>query len=224
MSLQTLGDAFGQKLCRKCGAPINPKFEYCFEHKDEGRTGNRGTPSSRTGRQGNRPSRPRDSGKASSPREVYPESAVTFESYLSELNEKQYFVAATGDEPQPKCIREELLTEHARVVALQLVKSNVTTSQLRRFFNLARGIEQQLKADDPFTVMSSQVARLPSQAASLVGREQSREQRERLEDLHRFIVANANLARRSREDFLKGFLPHFESVKAGKIAGPAPAI
>lgn len=220
--MQTLGDKFPKKHCKVCGKEIEARFDYCLAHKDEGRKtggGPRGpfpVGSGRLGeRSGGRPGGRSSGGQArghaggNRSNSVYPEPGITFEEYLEALRKDGYFTTGV-----PQVIREELLTEQARAVALRLVESNISTSQLRRFFNQARDLEQKLADHRAFAIITGALARLPAQAANLVGRESSGSQRERLEDLHSFIVINTDKARASETAFKHGFLPHFECVLA----------
>ena len=189
--------------CNQCGKDLYPKESWrtncfdCFRNNKSqgGRPGN--TAQASHSRQASRPIQ----------RVIYADPVLSFADYLAEIKEKKYF--RDSDK-----IREDLLTEHARVVALQLVDSEVSAGQIRRFFSKARSIEQKLDTQTPFDSIKGDLEKMQPHAANIVGREQSAGKRERLECLHEFIVANVNLAKESESAFRKGFLPHFESILA----------
>jgi len=81
----------------------------------------------------------------------------------------------------------------------------VTSTQLRRFFNQARAIEQQSL---PFARLKEEILNLKPIAAASVGRGTAPQ------IFKVFIDTNVDLAIQSAESFSRGFLTHFQSVVA----------
>lgn len=111
-------------------------------------------------------------------------------------------------------LKAELVTEHANRVAKTLADAGVTTGQIRRFFTMARSIEQRLDATGDFAAVVPEVASLQPFAASVIGREQNEQTRRNLEVFRQFIERNSALAQKDEKSFRKGFLPHFQYVVA----------
>jgi CRISPR type III-A-associated protein Csm2 len=130
-----------------------------------------------------------------------------FDGYLKQLSQHGYF-------NEQGYLRAELRVEEAEMVARVLVGASVTTAQLRRFFTMARSLEQRLTAGHSFDAIVPDIASLQPFAAALVGREQNLAQRRKLEVLRSFIDTNARLAKQDSRSFHEGFVPHFESVIA----------
>jgi CRISPR type III-A-associated protein Csm2 len=130
-----------------------------------------------------------------------------FDGYLKQLSSRGYF-----DEREN--LRAAFRVEDAQLVAQVLAQGGVTTSQLRRFFTMARALEQRLGISMDFPTLVPEIARFQPMVASLVGREQNQRQRDQIRVLQQFIDCNAVKARESEQSFRKGFLPHFEAVVA----------
>jgi CRISPR-associated protein Csm2 len=128
---------------------------------------------------------------------------AAFDEYIKELHAKQYLLNGH--------LRPELRVEQADIVAQKLVRAQVTMGQLRRFFLMARSIERMNEQQTDFAALASEIAAFRPLAAYVAGRPQLSGN---LGVLKQFIDANAELAGQSKENFLKGFLPHFESVVA----------
>jgi CRISPR type III-A-associated protein Csm2 len=195
--METIGEKMGQRQCTSCKKWFRPKedrhktcYDCAMKAKKEGA-------SSYSSTQGGRP------GFRRAPEN---EEENSFALYLSQLREQGYFKDGN--------LRTELLVEDAQTVAWELVQAGVTTGQLRRFFTMARSLEQRLAASKDFRVIVPEIASLQPFAAAVVGRGQTEKQRAELETLREFIDTNATQARQSEQAFLKGFLPHFESVMA----------
>lgn len=136
-----------------------------------------------------------------------PNLYVAFGTYLQRLSESGYF-------NQEGYLRSELRVEDAEMVARVLAAANVSSAQLRRFFTMARSLEQRLNAGQKFDSIIPEIASLQPFAAAVIGREQNPAQRDRLVVLRDFIDTNAQLGRQDVKAYLEGFLPHFESVMA----------
>lgn len=184
-----LGEVAGQRQCETCGkwfTPRNPRHTTCFDCFQKARAG------------GNRPSAP--TAGASN-------LQAKFDAYLKQLRSDGYFDSEGN-------LRVSLRVEDADMVAQILANSGITTGQLRRFFTMARSLEQQLNTSGDFPAIVPEIASLQPFAVAVVGKEQNEAQRTRLAVLRDFIDENAQLARQSEQAFRKGFLPHFESVIA----------
>lgn len=110
-------------------------------------------------------------------------------------------------------INGELLTRIAEQVARVLGDSQITYTQLRRFFAQVRSIERDLGQRD-FPKLVPQIQSLKPMAANYVGKANNQWERQKREAFKRFIDLNVQLAIRDQESFEKGFIPHFESVVA----------
>lgn len=130
-----------------------------------------------------------------------------FDAYLKRLDEQGYF-------DERGYLRPELRVSDAEMVAKVLVNADTTNGQLRRFFTMARSLEQRLNAGHSFDSIVADIASLQPFVANLIGKQQNVGQRNRLEVLRAFIDTNAHLASQNVQSFHKGFLPHFESVIA----------
>lgn len=199
--MATIGESLGQRKCADCGKwfqPKEPHHRTCFECAKKAR-------SSSGGRGAGGGSGSRGGPGGGSP----PNSNLTedFRRYLKQLN-------ATGYFNERGYLRAELRVEDADMVARVLADANVTSGQLRRFFTMARSLEQRLSYNPNFEALIPDIARFQPLAANLIGREQNFNQRRRLEVLRDFIDLNAQKARENKEAFHKGFVPHFESVIA----------
>jgi CRISPR type III-A-associated protein Csm2 len=130
-----------------------------------------------------------------------------FTAYLKQVLEQGYF-------DQKGNLRPALRVEDAQLVANVLANAGVTGGQLRRFFTMARALEQRLDNSADFAVIAPDIARLQPLVAAIIGRTQSDAQRSKLGVLREFIDTNARKARDNERAFRKGFLPHFEGVIA----------
>lgn len=111
-------------------------------------------------------------------------------------------------------IRCELVSDLAETVAKALGNAGVTSGQLRRFFGQVRALERDLRRGS-FPESCGRIEALKAKAANYAGRGTNRDEREKREVLKAFIDRNVGLAMAdSGKGFLKGFVPHFESVVA----------
>jgi CRISPR type III-A-associated protein Csm2 len=197
--MATIGESSGQRKCADCGKwfkPKEPHHKTCFDCAQKARS------SSNRGSGGGSGSR--GQGGSSASRSDLTEK---FRGYLKQLIEQGYF-------NERGYLRAELRVEDANMVAQVLARANVTSGQLRRFFTMARSLEQRLSYNPDFEALIPEIARFQPLAANLIGREQNFIQRRDLEVLRDFIDINAQKARENKEAFHKGFVPHFESVIA----------
>lgn len=102
----------------------------------------------------------------------------------------------------------EVVQQWAQQWAQMLKQTGLSSTQMRRFFNRARGIERQLDANQPFDRLREQILSLKAIAAASVGKGNAPEL------FKTFIDRNVDLAVRSSEEFKRGFLTHFQSVVA----------
>jgi len=108
----------------------------------------------------------------------------------------------------------DLVTKVPEQIAVSLGVGGVTSTQLRRFFNKARLIEQRLDADEPFPSLIGEILELKQHAANAFGKAQKQDDKTGLERLKTFIDRNVEEAVKSQEAFRKGFLLHFQGVVA----------
>jgi cold shock protein len=105
-------------------------------------------------------------------------------------------------------LRPAIVDSLAMDVAKALGSCEMKASQLRRFFNKARGIEARLDRTNDFEAVKADIYRFKSDVAYQVGR--------RLvpQEFQQFVDRNVELAVRDEQSFRQGFLQHFESVLA----------
>lgn len=102
----------------------------------------------------------------------------------------------------------EVVQQWPQQLAQSFKQTGLTSTQMRRFFNRARGIERQLDANQPFDRLKEQILALKPIAAASVGKGNAPEL------FKTFIDKNVDLAVMSEEAFKRGFLTHFQSVVA----------
>jgi CRISPR type III-A-associated protein Csm2 len=106
--------------------------------------------------------------------------------------------------------RTELVADVANKVAevFLIARPQLTTGQMRAFFQTVRSIEYRLKTvKEPFAAVEQDLQALWSKAAE-------RKEKEKVPpEFVRFIKANLDLVT-DQESFLKGFLPHLQAVVA----------
>jgi len=99
----------------------------------------------------------------------------------------------------------EVIQEWPEQLARTFLREGLKSTQLRRFFNRARAIEQQAL---PFERLKEDILNLKPIVAASVGRRTA-------PDIFKvFIDRNVDLAVNSLESFSRGFLTHFQSVVA----------
>jgi len=102
-------------------------------------------------------------------------------------------------------ILPEVIEKWPMELAQIFLRGGLTSTQLRRFFNRARAIEQQ---DLPFERLREEILGLKPIVAASVGRGVA-------PDVFKvFIDKNVDQATRSQTNFSRGFLTHFQSVVA----------
>ena len=94
------------------------------------------------------------------------------------------------------------------VKAMNDAKPKLTNGQLRRFFQHCRAIEAKLKANtSTWNAQIASVKKLDIAAADAYGKS-----KKKIPTLfHDFIKSNVTTIK-TEDDFLKGFLPHFEAL------------
>ncbi len=99
----------------------------------------------------------------------------------------------------------EVIQEWPEQLARTFLREGLKSTQLRRFFNRARAIEQQAL---PFERLKEDILSLKPIVAASVGR------RTAPDIFKMFIDKNIDLAVNSPESYGRGFLTHFQSVVA----------
>ena len=186
--MATSASNLGERKCEKCGRPFRPKesrHRVCYDCFAKSRSGSSSPPNPGGG--------------------FCQQSR--FDAYLERVRTGGYFDERNN-------LRAELRVEDADMVAHVLAGAGVAAGQLRRFFTMARSLENRLVVGGDFPAIVPKIASLRPFAAMIIGREQNQAQRARLEVLRSFIDTNAQLACASELAFREGFLPHFESVIA----------
>ena len=101
----------------------------------------------------------------------------------------------------------QLIIDWPKEIANNL-QYGMETAQLRRFFGEARRIERKIKAGVSFSSMVPDILRLEPYAADAVKKNKAPLL------FRQFIEQNLKWARKDEKSFLKGFMPHFESIVA----------
>lgn len=148
--------------------------------------------------QGNRP-RATHYRPPSPPANLSPQDQPLWPGYL----EGGYF---EGGNLRPELVSRDKMDELARQMAN--ASPALTKHQLRRFFNHCRAIETRLKGNaSTWEAERASFLRLDAAAADAFGKRPSKIP----ELFHRFIKLNVK-AVHTQDDFLRGFLPHFEAL------------
>lgn len=93
--------------------------------------------------------------------------------------------------------------------AMTQTKPELTTAQLRRFFQHCRALESKLRYGASWGDVRADFLRLDAAAADAFGKEPKK-----IPDLFYDFIRKNVAAVKDEKDFLKGFLPHFEAVVA----------
>jgi len=104
----------------------------------------------------------------------------------------------------------EVMIDWPKDIATKLANARpeMKSSQLRNFFGEARHIEGQLSAGKDFESLRGRILQLDSYAAS------ARTRGNAPPLFKEFIEQNVKWAAKDEKSFVKGFIPHFESVVA----------
>lgn len=104
------------------------------------------------------------------------------------------------------CLKTDYVSfEKMKPMAEKMELAKLSKSQIRRFFSHCRAIEIELKGGADWDCVKSKVLRLRFVAAHS-------KQANNIPDIfHEFISLNVDEIK-SKNDFLKGFLPHFEAL------------
>jgi CRISPR/Cas system CSM-associated protein Csm2 small subunit len=102
----------------------------------------------------------------------------------------------------------EVIIDWPKQIAQQLERGGLAAAQLRNFFSEARHIEGQLAAGQGFAAVRPRILKLDAYAANAVKKGNAPKL------FYDFIQHNLKWAATDEKSFLKGFVPHFESVVA----------
>jgi len=105
-------------------------------------------------------------------------------------------------------ILAEAIIEWPRYLASWLDSAGMASTQLRNFFREARLIEGQLEAGQNFEALRGRILQLDAFAANAVKRDNAPHL------FKQFMEQNLKWATKDKKWFLKGFIPHFESIVA----------
>jgi CRISPR type III-A-associated protein Csm2 len=126
-----------------------------------------------------------------------------------------HYLAKGYFDPAKGVIFAELLNGLANQVAQALSDAEVSMAQVRRYFTMARSLEDRLASGRDYAEVANELRMMKANVAAVVGRILEFRQRERLTGtLKAFLDRNIDMAVRDQKSFLKGFLPHFECVLA----------
>ena len=102
----------------------------------------------------------------------------------------------------------EVIQEWPSQLAQVFKRSGPKSTQLRRFYNKAKAIEQKLKSGQSFERLKEEIETLKPLAAAAVGKKNAPEL------FREFMDLNVHRAAESPEAFARGFIVHFQSVVA----------
>ncbi len=120
-----------------------------------------------------------------------------------------YLPGGYFEQKDGKCyLRPEVIDTTAIDVAKTLGNREMKSSQLRRFFNKARGIEAKLNRTNDFEAIKTDIYGFKRDVAYQVGRKVVPD------EFQQFINRNVELAVQDEKSFREGFLQHFESILA----------
>ncbi len=102
----------------------------------------------------------------------------------------------------------EIIIEWPQHIAAQLDGARMAPAQLRNFFSEVRRIEGQLSAGQNFEALRGRILQLDAYAANAVKKDNAPLL------FKQFIEQNLKWVVKDKKSFLKGFMPHFESVVA----------
>jgi len=107
-------------------------------------------------------------------------------------------------------LKPELIQKWPQDIARMFKEGGLKSTQLRRFFNRLRVIEQKLKSGQDFNRLKEEIEVLKPLAAASVGRGNAPE------SFNRFVEHNVGLVVKSPnpDAFTRGFLVHFQSIIA----------
>lgn len=103
----------------------------------------------------------------------------------------------------------EIIQQWPDEIARIFKNNNLTSNQLRRFFNRARALEQELKTKT-FERLKEDIAVLKPIAAASVGRKTAPEIFKQFMDRNIELVIRSSIS----DTFTRGFLTHFQSIVA----------
>ncbi len=112
------------------------------------------------------------------------------------------------DPAERRQLRPEVVDAIARDIAGVLERSYPETKpyQLRRVFNKLRALERSLRAQRSFEEIQAEITKLRHETYRQVGRKLVSE------DFKRFVDRNVDLAVQNKDNFVRGFIPHFVAV------------
>lgn len=185
--MMTLGEKMGQQKCKECGEWFTPRESFhrtCDKCHSKGRK--------------------------------VPDNKLAIERPGAGGEEPDWSTGylAIGYLDDDGNVLPDLVTKIPEQIAISLGVGGVTSTQLRRFFNKAKLIEQRLDAKEPFPSLLGEILELKQHAANAFGKAQRPEEKIGLKRLKTFIDRNVEEAVKSQEAFRKGFLLHFQGVVA----------
>jgi len=126
--------------------------------------------------------------------------------YLTEIN-KGYFNEVLENENE-FCLKKEFIIDFPQNLSKYFTKNlNINkSSQIRKYFDQCKLIESKLKISNDFNCAVSELYQIIPLANS------AKEKKHISHEFFQFIEANINEASKSKENFAKGFIPHFQSL------------
>jgi len=120
---------------------------------------------------------------------------------LHEISKRGYFDKEGNVLP-------EVIQDWPKIAAQTFKDGKLKSTQLRRFYNKAKAIEQKLESGYPFDWLKEEIATLKPLAAAAVGRGNAPD------TFNQFMEVNVHEAIKSEKSFTRGFIIHFQSIIA----------
>lgn len=119
-----------------------------------------------------------------------------------------YTSLKSGYFDESNCLKEELIIEHPKILASYFSKDKDKnkSSQIRKFFDQCKLIESKHKISKNFDCNKTELLQILPLANN------SKEKGHITNDFYKFLEININEAIKSENNFLKGFIPHFQSL------------
>ena len=111
-------------------------------------------------------------------------------------------------------LRPEVVLDWAKNIAGLLLRGGMKSTQLRNFFGTARLIERRFLSGATIEQIRAEIAGLNTHAAYAVGRKSEGRQTLAPTVFKEFMEKNTQLAMKSRDAYVEGFMKHFEAVVA----------
>ena len=132
--------------------------------------------------------------------------SIEISNYLNEFK-KGYF-NEIQDKDNSFCLKKEFIIDFPQKLAKYFTRnSNINkSSQIRKYFDQCKTIESKFKISNDFNCAISELLQIIPMANN------AKEKKHISTQFFQFLEININEAAKSKENFTKGFIPHFQSI------------